>query len=346
MGKRATDEKFNRRLTDKLDHFTTPPQEFDHGDEETEHPDEKWLISYADMMTLLFGLFVMLYAIAMDTQGQPDRVLSDIAQGKNSLAEIQSEVKDKVKQLETVKNELKVVTAELAQTNVKLKETVVEKDKLKSLSDQLQAQLEQQTLAQSPASPSDETQKLLSESVSLKQSLAEREKLLSVKQNELLGKTKEIATLRQTAASLQKQVFALNEDAKSTNFMIIILRWNTEKHDLDLRVTIPSGRTFDFQERTFEDSKAKFVVDSRIGPGVEMWETPEILPGDYKIEFKFYNNYGNLKPAAVSGIIITRKGEFEIPPFQMDFAKQKSKSFRLQTELSGKINIIPEELKR
>jgi flagellar motor protein MotB len=32
-------------------------------DEHIEHADERWLMSYADMMTLLFGLFVMLYAM-------------------------------------------------------------------------------------------------------------------------------------------------------------------------------------------------------------------------------------------------------------------------------------------
>ena len=32
-------------------------------DEHVEHADERWLMSYADMMTLLFGLFVMLYAM-------------------------------------------------------------------------------------------------------------------------------------------------------------------------------------------------------------------------------------------------------------------------------------------
>jgi chemotaxis protein MotB len=31
----------------------------------TEHPDERWLVSYADMLTLLFALFIVMYAMAL-----------------------------------------------------------------------------------------------------------------------------------------------------------------------------------------------------------------------------------------------------------------------------------------
>jgi chemotaxis protein MotB len=33
------------------------------------HLDEKWLVSYSDMMTLLFGLFVILFALASEKNG-------------------------------------------------------------------------------------------------------------------------------------------------------------------------------------------------------------------------------------------------------------------------------------
>src|SRR5690242_20158020 len=33
-----------------------------------EHPDERWLVSYADMLTLLFALFIVMYAMALVDQ--------------------------------------------------------------------------------------------------------------------------------------------------------------------------------------------------------------------------------------------------------------------------------------
>jgi len=46
------------------------------------HIDEKWLVSYSDMMTLLFGLFVMLYSIAMEKQGVATKVNAALSQIK------------------------------------------------------------------------------------------------------------------------------------------------------------------------------------------------------------------------------------------------------------------------
>lgn len=51
----------------------------DHGSE-LPHIDEKWLMSYSDMMTLLFGLFVMLYSMAMEKQGHIDETLKSVSE--------------------------------------------------------------------------------------------------------------------------------------------------------------------------------------------------------------------------------------------------------------------------
>lgn len=55
-------------------------------DEELPHPDEKWLVSYADMMTLLFGFFVMLYSMV----NKMDVVEKSVAQ-KFSATPVESE---------------------------------------------------------------------------------------------------------------------------------------------------------------------------------------------------------------------------------------------------------------
>lgn len=42
------------------------------------HVDEKWLVSYSDMMTLLFGLFVMLYSFAMKNKSVAEAVEKEL----------------------------------------------------------------------------------------------------------------------------------------------------------------------------------------------------------------------------------------------------------------------------
>ncbi len=44
-------------------------------DEHEEHIDERWLVSYADMMTLLFGLFVLLYSLSVMDKNAAEKVI-------------------------------------------------------------------------------------------------------------------------------------------------------------------------------------------------------------------------------------------------------------------------------
>lgn len=64
------------------------------------HVDEKWLVSYADMMTLLFGLFVMMYSFAMKNKSVAEAVEKELKKisekGFQSTAVEQSSAMDKM----------------------------------------------------------------------------------------------------------------------------------------------------------------------------------------------------------------------------------------------------------
>ncbi len=336
-----------RRLTDKLEE--TPYTELEnYEDNSEEHVNEKWLISYADLMTLLFGLFVMLYSIAMETQGRPDKVFSDILAGRNSLEELEKAIKEKELKLLDTKKEVANLNEQLNEKIKKLKSLDEENTKYKSLALQLQGELQQVQKQQGKQLPSGNEKKLIEETALLKTTIANNQKEIGgLKANiksllaDLSGLNLKIDGFSREVEKLNNENLGLKADFKNNNFMIIVLNWTTPQHDIDLRVTDSFGRMYDYQNRAYKESSAKFIVDSRSGPGVEMWETPQIESGNYTVEFSFYNSYGNTEPAVMTGSIITKKGVFEIPETKLDFAKAKKKLFKIKSTDEGAITILP-----
>ena len=98
-------------------------QDEDH--HEVPHVDEKWLVSYSDMMTLLFGLFVMLYSIAMKNKGVAEAVEKELK--KISEKGFQSEaVKEMTKNMDeaTLKKMVEKLSSDLKIEKLKNKQNV------------------------------------------------------------------------------------------------------------------------------------------------------------------------------------------------------------------------------
>ena len=117
-------------------------------------------------------------------------------------------------------------------------------------------------------------------------------------------------------------------------FTTVVVNWPTENHDIDLSITDPKGKTFNFKNRKHKGHPGSFTLDSRKGPGAEMWQSSKLIPGKYKVDVNFYSPYGNNNKAQVKLEIHSTFGVIKIPEFKLDYEKNKMKSvyFRIKED--------------
>lgn len=72
----------------------------------------------------------------------------------------------------------------------------------------------------------------------------------------------------------------------TTVFLVIVIEWD-EPCDVDLYITDPKARQFYYAAKTIPPSRAELSIDTRQGPGVEVWQNPEAEPGPYQIEYRY-----------------------------------------------------------
>lgn len=386
-------------------------------DEHEEGHSEAWLVSYSDMMTLLFGLFVMLYSMAMETQGKIDERLKEVTNSIVTEAEIDQEKELKTEnselsqtmqtsidinenssesplnatvdsskeiqeELERQKNENQALIGQVTKLNaekeIRERETVSENElvreiasikletekkldskkleleeiKLKNAEQQnqliasmsqiekLKAQLneiqKEKKVSKRESSVKDESEKEkanLERVRDLQARILEEKKRADKFEQEISSRDRETSELRSKLAALEKQ------EADSPKFLMFVLKWFTDRHDLDLTLVDPKGRKYDFKKREYSGQPGKFTLDSRSGPGAEIWQTAQFVPGEYKLAVSFYQEYGNKSTAKFMIEVSSPKSVLETKQLELSFG-QKVKELKFRVDANGAISSL------
>jgi uncharacterized protein YfaP (DUF2135 family) len=161
-------------------------------------------------------------------------------------------------------------------------------------------------------------------------------------ENQTATQAKKLAEYEKQIANQSAKISQMERKAKSASpFLGFVVSWSTQDHDIDLVVTDPSGKSFDYKRRSYPGHPGKFILDTRRGPGAEMWESHRLLPGLYKISYVFYNTYGNKQPATVLGSVYSAAGIFDLPKTQLNFDSKREQDFKIQVSEDGVVKVLP-----
>jgi hypothetical protein len=96
-------------------------------------------------------------------------------------------------------------------------------------------------------------------------------------------------------------------------FLVIYIRWNTPKQDVDMHVVDPVGAEFYYKKKTVSGRPGELSEDSQFGPGNEVWEIKEAPSGQYQIFGNLYARHGNADNPTIKGRIFFRDGSKPLP---------------------------------
>lgn len=405
------DEKTDISHQPAAHHAAGPGHDSDDHSDMADHVDERWLVSYADMMTLLFGLFVLLYSMANLDKAAAQKVMEStqekfgapvteakpkepepvnvkdlqdrVAQLEKMQAILQTEKQESLAKLEQasvdlekIKSVAKIESEKLAQDKVllerQLEDLTVQLDQSKKQKDKvdkskdltskreeqdrekirkLTAELE--VIQQKQQAKEDKFRELVTKQketiATLKDQLvqAQQRDVASIKPEEVEKLREQVVTtktanqeMKQEIRELKEQLETANGNSSSQAFIAVFINWSTKDHDIDLVIKDPNNNTFDFKKRKHGSSPGFFALDTRRGPGAELWQADRIIPGKYTATYSFYNQYGNTEAAKVSGTIYSPKGSFEISPVQMDINSKRKYEVSFEVNAKGDVQIL------
>jgi len=322
-------------------------------DNEEVHFDDRWLMSDADKMTLLCGCFIMLFAISTidpirlkqlqkETEksfgrptGKEENKAFDHQQVSVEAPKQEEIIGSLLKTNEELKEQIVSLRKENNATNAEVQKVTEEKQEIQKTLNQVQSRLEEIKQTQAQLIKTNDPTKA-QQMVKTIQTL-EKEKIQLNGQIEDLQQR--VMTRENKIENLNRQISSLEDSKNQSTFLAFVMSWSTAQQDIDLYVTDPAGRTFDFKKRNYENHPGLLVLDTRQGPGVEVWQSDRVIPGIYSFKYFFYNSYGNNEPCNITGTLFTPKGRVSLPSIVLT-PQNKTQTIRFQIDEEGKAKAL------
>ncbi len=142
----------------------------------------------------------------------------------------------------------------------------------------------------------------------------------------------------QTAEAAQR---AAEETAQqlAKPFLLVHIQWGSKHQDVDLHVVDPSGAEFYFEHKTHPGRSGKLSVDSRFGPGSEVWSITNAPPGKYRIYANLHDTHGVNDIPTVTGSVIHRDGSTALPATQLPTKQLKYLMATVTVSDYGRVSI-------
>lgn len=106
-----------------------------------------------------------------------------------------------------------------------------------------------------------------------------------------------------TARALGERIDALGLKGGLENDVHVYLTWDTDRTDVDLWVTTPSGEKIFYSHRQGKDGEALFD-DVTNGYGPESFTAKRAQPGEYTIEVNYFSSRGGPFPEARGEVVV------------------------------------------
>lgn len=149
----------------------------------------------------------------------------------------------------------------------------------------------------------------------------------------------ELAECRVQHDRVESELEICRRNIKS-NFLLVLMSWDTRGVDVDLHVTDPEGREFYFPEasRTHVGSAARLEEDNTVGPGNEIWLHPQVTPGEYVIEYNLYR--GGRGAVSVRGSVFNNDGRIMLPDVVLRTQGRKVRVARVRVDGNAEISLV------